>query len=396
MRRELGVFVLALVFIALIHQAALQDRFLLILYYLGTAGACYALVRRRAFGLAAMTGAALAATIFASTYYAAKPDVWHPWFDPIRDMAGLAVVTYLTVGMLIHLYRYEREEKQREIKRIIEQKTVEMRAAALRATSHEVRTPLTVITALTETLIDETAGPLNETQRGFIKDMDGAASHLLELIDEILDFAKAEAGMIKLSPESVAVLPLVEQCVGMVEPKADAAGVTVSAQVDQGLEEIVADPLRLKQILINLLSNAVKYNDRGGAVNVRVRPDGDDGVLIAVRDTGRGIAPEHMQHLFDPYYQAAVADQSIGTGLGLAIIKHLTELHSGTVTVDSVVGAGSVFFVRLPKEAPGLTAAEGQFSIDCAETAGQAVNAGATYEFAVSNDRPNPSVALKD
>jgi signal transduction histidine kinase len=343
-----------------------------------------------------MTCAALAATIFASTYYAAKPDVWHPLFDPIRDMVGLAILVYLTILMLIHLYRYEREEKRREVKRIIEQKTVEMRAAALRATSHEVRTPLTVITALTETLLGETAGALNETQRGFIKDMDHAAAHLLELIDEILDFAKAEAGMIKLAPESVAVLPLVEQCVAMIEPKADEAGVAISAQVDPGLEELVADPLRLKQILINLLSNAVKYNDRGGAVNVRVRSDGDHSVLIAVRDTGRGIEPEHMEHLFDPYYQAAVADQSIGTGLGLAIIKHLTELHGGTVSVDSVVGAGSVFLVRLPKEASDATAAPGQFSIDSAESAEQVLNVEAMFDLTAPNECPQPTAVLED
>jgi cell cycle sensor histidine kinase DivJ len=185
-------------------------------------------------------------------------------------------------------------------------------------------------------------------QREFVSDIDDAAQHLLALVNDILDYAKFEAGMIKLMTEPVALAELVEQCVTMVEPKADAAGVGISAHVAPELKEIVADPLRLKQILINLLSNAVKYNERGGSVTVRVRPDGSD-VLISVRDTGRGIGPEHMPHLFDPYYQAAVADQSIGTGLGLAIIKHLTELHGGSVHVESVVGTGSVFTVRLPK-----------------------------------------------
>jgi len=350
LRLEWGVFVLASVFIVVIHRAAMQDRFLLILYYVGTAGSCYSLVRRRAFGLAAPLGAALGATIFVSSYFAARPDVWHPWYGPVRDMAVLAVLVCLTVTIIIQLYRSEKEAKRRELKRTVEQKTIEMRAAALQRTSHEVRTPLTVITALTETLLDESAGPLNETQRRFAKDMDAAASHLLALIDDILDFARAEAGMIKLAREPVAVVELVEQCVKMVEPKAMEGKVRVSARVSPELEEIVADPLRLKQIILNLLANAVKYTEPDGMVNIRVRPNGEDEILIAVLDTGRGIEQQHMEHLFDPYYQAAVADQSIGTGLGLAIIKHLTELHGGTVSVESSVGVGSVFQVRLPRQ----------------------------------------------
>jgi signal transduction histidine kinase len=263
-------------------------------------------------------------------------------------MAGLAVLIILTAKIILEMYRYEKEEKQRQMRQLMEEKTIEMRAAALRSTSHEVRTPLSTITALTEALLDGSTGSLNDLQREFLEDIDDAAKHLLMLINDILDYAKAEAGMIQLAPESVAVLELVEQCVGMVQPRADAAGVQLSAHVDADITEIVADPLRLKQILLNLLSNGVKYNETGGSVNVRVRPDGDRSVLIAVRDTGRGIPAEHMDHLFDPYYQAAVADQNIGTGLGLAIIKHLTELHGGTVSVESVVNAGSVFQVRLP------------------------------------------------
>jgi len=103
-------------------------------------------------------------------------------------------------------------------------------------------------------------------------------------------------------------------------------------------------------MLLNMLSNAIKFTDRDGRVSLRVRPDGER-VLISVRDTGRGIAPEHLQHLFNPYYQAAREDQSIGTGLGLAILKHLAELHRGTVMVESVVGTGTVFTVSIPTNA---------------------------------------------
>jgi signal transduction histidine kinase len=133
----------------------------------------------------------------------------------------------------------------------------------------------------------------------------------------------------------------------------------VTAQVDPALSEVIADPLRLRQILLNLLSNAIKYNNPGGSVIVRIRPDGKSDFRISVRDTGRGIAPEHLEHLFQPYYQAAIADQGIGTGLGLAIIKHLSELHGGRIDVESVVGTGTMFTVHLPTEAQA-TEEEGQ------------------------------------
>jgi signal transduction histidine kinase len=111
---------------------------------------------------------------------------------------------------------------------------------------------------------------------------------------------------------------------------------------------ITADPLRLRQIILNLLSNAVKFTGQGGSVVLRVRSKDKHSIRISVRDTGRGIAAEHIPHLFQPYYQAAITDQGIGTGLGLAIIKHLTELHGGNITVESVVGAGTVFTIDLP------------------------------------------------
>jgi cell cycle sensor histidine kinase DivJ len=149
----------------------------------------------------------------------------------------------------------------------------------------------------------------------------------------------------------VAVPELVEQCIKMVESKAAKAEVTITAQMEPDVREIVADPLRLKQILINLLTNAVKFNEEGGFVKMQLRATSRD-VFISVRDTGRGIAPEQVDRLFDPYFQAAHGDQGIGTGLGLCIIKHLVELHGGVVSVESVLGSGSVFTVRLPKAGP--------------------------------------------
>ena len=350
-RGELAIFVLAVVFLAIMHSFAFEERFILILYYLAAVGSAYALVKRHAIGLASAIVAIVAATMFAQLYYSAKPDNWHPVFDAARDMVGLGMLLYLTVRVLIASYQMQRDEKRRELQCKIEEQLVAMRAEALRQTSHEVRTPLSTITAISETLLDGSTGELSDDQRDFVQDIDEAAHHLLALVNDILDYAKAEAGMIRLAPQPVALAELVDQCVSMVGPRAQQAGVTVTAQVDAELNEVIADPLRLRQIMLNLLSNAIKYNNEGGSVIVRIRSDVDNQFRVSVRDTGRGIAPEHLKHLFEPYYQAAIADQGIGTGLGLAIIKHLTELHGGTIDVESVVDTGSMFTVVLPMEA---------------------------------------------
>lgn len=346
---DVAIFALAILFIGAMHAIAFEDRMVLILYYLAAVGAAYALVRRRAIGLASAIVAVVASTMFAQLYYSARPDTWHPVFDAARDMVGLGALLYLTVRLLVASYHMQRDEKKREIQNKIEEQLVAMRAEALRRTSHEVRTPLSTITAISETLLDGSTGELNDDQQEFISDIDEAAKHLLDLVNDILDYAKAEAGMIRIAPQPVALVELVDQCVTMVTPRAQEAGITVTAQVDPELNEVTADPLRLRQILLNLLSNAIKYNTEGGSVIVRIRPDNDSTFRISVRDTGRGIAPEHLEHLFQPYYQAAIADQGIGTGLGLAIIKHLSELHGGTIDVESVVGTGTMFTVHMPQ-----------------------------------------------
>ena len=355
---DVGIFALAIVFIGVMHTIAFEDRMVLILYYLAAVGSAYALVKRRAIGLASAIVCVVAATMFAQLYYEARPDTWHPIFDALRDMLGLGALIYLTVRLLMMSYQMQTDEKKRDLQAKVQEQLIAMRAEALRQTSHEVRTPLSTITAISETLLDGSTGELTADQHEFIGDIDEAAKHLLDLVNDILDYAKAEAGMIRIAPQPVALVELVNQCVTMVGPRATDAGVSVTAQVDPELNEVIADPLRLRQILLNLLSNAIKYNSDGGSVIVRIRPDGKSMFRISVRDTGRGISPEHLEHLFEPYYQAAIADQGIGTGLGLAIIKHLSELHGGKIDAESVVGTGSMFTVTLPLEADAAVSEE--------------------------------------
>ena len=341
---------LTLLLIAVFHGTASADRLLLNLYYIGIVGCAYSLVKRRAFALMVLVIFVAGGTTLAKVYLEAKPGHADPLLDPLTDLASLFILLLLGWRLAVEAYRFQTEEYRLQIQRRIEERAMATRAAALTSTSHEVRQPLTAILAISETLLDESAGPLTEVQHEFVGDIDECAKHLMDLINDILDYAKAEAGMIKLVPETVALPELIHQCITMIEPKATQTGITVTAQIDSDILEIEADPLRLKQILLNLASNAVKFNEPGGFVKMQVRSDGDD-VLISVRDTGRGISEEQVKHLFDPYYQAAHGDQGIGTGLGLSIIKHLVQLHGGSIDIESVPDSGSVFTIRLPRKA---------------------------------------------
>ncbi len=354
---EAALAALALIYIAVFHNVAREDRLLLNLYYIGLLAAAYALVRRRAFALTVMVVFIAGGTTLAQVYFAEGVAKTDHLLGPVGDLAGWCVLLLLGWRLAVEAYRFQTEEHRLQIQRQIEEKTMATRAAALTSTSHEVRQPLSAILAITETFIDGTTGPLNEVQRDFVGDIDECAKHLMDLVNNMLDYAKAEAGMIKLTHETVALPELVNQCVTMVEPKAKGASVAITAQVDVAVKEITADPLRLKQILLNLLSNAVKFNEPGGFVKMQVRASGDD-IFISVRDTGRGIEADQLEHLFDPYYQAAHGDQEIGTGLGLSIIKHLVDLHGGSLAVDSVPGTGTVFTVRLPRTGSPTTGAE--------------------------------------
>jgi signal transduction histidine kinase len=301
--------------------------------------------------------AVAAGTTLASVYFSPKQESTDPLLGPLFDFAAWCVLLLLCWRLATQAYLLQTEEQRLRIQREVDERTLSMRAAALTCTSHEVRTPLTGILSFTEMLLDESAGPLNELQKDFVSEIDRCGQHLMALVNDILDYAKAQSGQIKVAPEIVALPELVDQCVSMVAARAAKAEVKITTQIDAAVREIWADPLRLKQILLNLLPNAVKYSPAGGLVRIQVRPKGGD-VVVGVRDTGRGITPAQLEHLFDPYYQATRGDARIGTGLGLAITKLLVGLHGGSISVDSAPESGSLFVVRLPVCPPGFSPSE--------------------------------------
>ena len=217
--------------------------------------------------------------------------------------------------------------------------------------SHELRTPLNAIIELTEMMATNAARFGTEKAQEPLRRVHGAGTHLLGLINQVLDLSKIEAGKLELNAEVVNLAPLVDGVIGTARQLADQNKNRLIVEGDEAPATITADPMRLRQILLNLLSNACKFT-KGGEVTLRTRTivDGRNWIEFAVSDTGIGMTPEQQAKLFQEFMQAdsSTARQFGGTGLGLAITRKLAQMMGGDVTVTSELGSGSIFTVRLP------------------------------------------------
>jgi signal transduction histidine kinase len=350
-RREALIAFLALVLIVAFHGCVAEDRFLLLLYYIGISAAAYLLLKRGALAWTVIVVSVAAGTTLGYLYFEAPRDSGGRLLYQLRDFAAFCALIALCSRLAIDAYKSQCHEQRIRVQREIAEAAIATRAAALTCTSHEVRTPVAAIITMTDLLLDNSAGELTPEQR----EIDRCGKHLMALVNDILDYAKAQAGRIKLVFETVSLPDLIAQCVAISAVSGKAKGVELVQQIDAGIGEMFADPLRLKQIILNLLSNAVKYSPQDSVVRIHARLK-DGMILISVRDAGRGISDEDLRTLFNPYKQAAKEDRGIGTGLGLAITKLLVELHGGTLLVDSAPGAGSLFTARLPVQSHGDSA----------------------------------------
>jgi signal transduction histidine kinase len=241
--------------------------------------------------------------------------------------------------------------------------------------SHELRTPLNAILGFSELLTDEMFGPLNEKQQRYVGNVLSSGRHLLNLINDLLDLSKVEAGMMAIHREQLSLREALEEALNLVNWGAEKKNLHLALTVEQDLSSLFADPVRFRQILYNLLSNAVKFTPEGGTVTVSARciqgsafrvqgsegtdhepstmnhePRGDF-IEIRVQDTGIGIAAEDLPKLFQPFTQleAVYSKDHQGTGLGLALTKRLVELHGGQIRAESEgEDQGSTFTVRFP------------------------------------------------
>jgi PAS domain S-box-containing protein len=218
--------------------------------------------------------------------------------------------------------------------------------------SHELRTPLTAVVGYTELLSDEVVGPVNETQRDHLARVRASSEHLLMLIEDILSYARIEAGRELVRIEDFGLAALLEQASVIIRPLAEKKSLEFTLAGGNARAVMRSDPQKVRQIIINLLANAVKFTTKGSVrLGARVY---DDRVAFEVADTGPGIAREHLDRVFDAFWQVdqRMTRKSGGTGLGLSVARQLARLLGGDVSVRSTTGEGSVFTVDLPLNAP--------------------------------------------
>jgi signal transduction histidine kinase len=217
--------------------------------------------------------------------------------------------------------------------------------------SHELRTPLNAIIGLTDMLVTNAARFGTEKAQEPLQRVNRAGTHLLGLINQVLDLSKIEAGKLELTPQTVQLAPLIDEVIGTARQLAEQNKNRLIVEAQENLGTITVDPMRLRQILLNLLSNACKFT-KGGEVKLKARrvADGRNWIEMAVADSGIGMTPEQQAKLFEEFTQAdaTTAQRFGGTGLGLAITRKLARMMGGEVTVTSEPGKGSVFTVRLP------------------------------------------------
>ncbi len=221
--------------------------------------------------------------------------------------------------------------------------------------SHELRTPLNAILGFSEILIDQTFGELNERQARYLNNINNSGKHLLDLINDILDLSKIEAGKMELQAEPFRLDGAVQEVYTILESLAAKKGLTIELDMEHAPRRIVADRLRIKQVLYNIISNAVKFTPDGGTVRVRAwqeeDPKGNAVVYITVKDTGIGIPHDQLERIFDVFHRLDGGYRSAteGTGLGLALVRRFVQLHGGEVTATSEPGAGSTFTIQIPQ-----------------------------------------------
>ncbi|ASC73774.1 uncharacterized protein XM38_047460 [Halomicronema hongdechloris C2206] len=313
-----------------------------------------------------------------------------PWHRADGTIGGLVMLTENISD------RKRAAEELRQTNAALERAT-RLKDEFLANMSHELRTPLNAILGLSEVLQEHVYGPLNQRQTKAITTIEHSGRHLLELINDILDLSKIEAGKFELQPAEVSVRRLCEASLEVVQPMAARKAIGLNVDRADAIDCIWADERRLRQVLINLLTNAIKFTPDGGQVTLsiswaetdlpmvspaanqlasatdapatsastetapfpaEVTPSSHPMIEFAVTDTGIGIAPEHVDRLFKAFVQidSRLNRQYSGTGLGLALVKRIAELHGGDVAVTSQVGAGSCFTVRLPQ--PSLASAD--------------------------------------
>jgi PAS domain S-box-containing protein len=271
------------------------------------------------------------------------------------DQAQLLRVTILDQRERLRTEEVRRRAAELELQNRRIQEASRLKSEFLANMSHELRTPLNAIIGFAELLHDGQVPHDTPQHKEFLGDILTSGRHLLQLINDVLDLAKVEAGKLDFRPERVDLGKLVGEVVSITRTTASKKKITVETTVDPSLVDITIDPNRFKQVAYNYLSNALKFTPEGGRVAIRVVPDGPERFRLELQDTGVGIASEDIGRLFVEFQQleSGASKRHQGTGLGLALTRRLVEAQGGAVGVSSAPGKGSTFHATLPRHVRG-------------------------------------------
>ena len=253
-----------------------------------------------------------------------------------------------------------RAKEEAEAARSLAEAASQAKSEFLATMSHELRTPLNAVIGFSQIMMSETLGPIGSPQyRDYAKDIHDSGVHLLEIINDILDLSKAEAGKLDLDEDWVDVGEAVTAACRLIGPRAERAQLSVVQRIPMNLPALWADERKLKQILLNLVSNSVKFTPAGGRIEISANLDVPSGLSILVQDTGIGIPASDLERVLEPFVQVenSLTRSYQGSGLGLPLAAKMTELHGGKLSIASQLGRGTLVRLAFPNERIALKAA---------------------------------------
>jgi signal transduction histidine kinase len=310
------------------------------------------------------------ATVCISLLLVAGYEITAAYINPIPTVYFMSNNFFLlmstAVGLLSSYIQETQTRKGYIAQRIIEDKNVAANLLLLKANeanrskseflanmSHELRTPLNAIIGFSDLMDKKTFGPVGNTRYAeYVKHISTSGNHLLAIINDLLDLAKAEANKLTMDEQDVDILALAHDSARLCEPKAAERNISISMDSPAGSVIARADSKLMLQLLLNLVSNAVKFSHPGGDVMISIHPSRDIGLVITVRDTGIGIAQKDIARVLRPFEQVetSYARRNGGTGLGLPLSAKLAELHGGALTINSEAGVGTAVTITLPPQ----------------------------------------------